>query len=392
MKIVRAVLLVLVVVLSADGSSRAKNLGLVWSEWETSAVQEQGPALADGILLYFHRSSGDAPGEPIPSIFVEMAKVANWDILRINRHPFVDGEESDDDILKLVADRIAQARWQGYAKVVLGGAERGGWLALSAATLPGVDAAIGLAPGRAYGRTQLMSARDALADRMAQLGATRIVVFFFEGDPLERLEERRSVAIRRGLEQSGASFMIVDHPPGLSGQNAAWTGRLARRYRDCLLWLVGESGLPAGEVSCSLPSGYAVGADIGLPVAAGPPRLMEANPAFLPYLGRWEGDDEWGAYLILEAATIDADRIVFRAGWAEMVGSGQPTSTGRYIFHLNESDRSIYYKPNDGPGGLMARLLSATELEFAIHIPDQNGQVTTRLFLLHKQTKEEAVP
>jgi hypothetical protein len=28
----------------------------------------------------------------------------------------------------------------------------------------------------------------------------------------------------------------------------------------------------------------------------------------LPYLGRWEGDDEWGAYLVLKAATIDANR------------------------------------------------------------------------------------
>ena len=100
-----------------------------------------------------------------------------------------------------------------------------------------------------------MLARDMLANRMAQLGATRIAVFFFEGDPIEQLEERRSVAIRRGLAQSSASFMIVDHPPGFHGQNAAWTGRLARRYRDCLLWLVGESGVPAGEVSCSPSTG-----------------------------------------------------------------------------------------------------------------------------------------
>ena len=95
---------------------------------------------------------------------------------------------------------------------------------------------------------------------------------------------------------------------------------------------------------------------------------------------------------MLEAATIDANRIEFRAGWAEMVGSGRPTITGRYIFHLNESDRSIFYKPSGSPGGLMARLLSATELEVAFQIPDQNRQVTTRLFLLHRQTNEAAVP
>lgn len=391
MKIFRAILFVLVAALAANGSTRAQNLSLVWSEWETSAVQKQGPELADGIFLYFHRSSSDALKEPIPGIFVEMAKVANWDILQVNRHPFVDGEASDGDVLQIVADRVAQARQQGYRKVVLGGAERGGWLALSAATLPGVDAAIGLAPGRAFGRTQLMLARDMLADRMAQLGATRIAVFFFEGDPLERLEERRSVAIRRGLAQSSASFMIVDHPPGLNGQNAAWTGRLARRYRDCLLWLARESGLPAGEVSCSPSTGYAVGADIGLPAAARPPRLMDANPAFLPYLGRWGGDDEWGAYLILEASTIDANRIEFKAGWADVVGSGRPTITGGYMFHLNESDGSIVYKPDGGTGSMTARLLGTTELEVVLRWPDQNGQVMTRRLLLHKQSTE-AVP
>lgn len=393
MKIFRAMLFVIVVLLAAAGTSRAQNLSLVWSEWDTSAVQKQGPELADGILLYFHRwSSGDATKEPIPGIFVEMAKVANWDILRINRHPFVDGEQSDGDVLQVVADRIARARQQGYRKVILGGGERGGWLALSAAALPGVDAAIGLAPGRAFGRTQLMLARDILANRLAHVGATRIAVFFFEGDRVEQLEERRSVAIRRELEQSSASFMIVDHPPGLHGPNAMWMGRLARRYRDCLLRLIGEVGLPAGEVRCSPSTGYAAGADIGFPVSGSSPGLTDANPAFLPYLGRWEGDDEWGSYLILEAASIDANSIEFRAGWAEMVGSDRPPSTGRYIFHLNGSDGSIVYKPDGGPGNLMARLLGTTELEVTLQWPDQNGQVTTRRFLLHKQPKAAAVP
>jgi hypothetical protein len=395
MKIFRAMLLVAAVVLSAGAPSRAQNLSLIWSEWETSAVEKQGPELADGILLYFHRSSsssGDAAKDPIPGIFVEMAKVANWDILRINRHPFVDGEVSDGDVLQVVADRVARARQQGYRKVVLGGGERGGWLALSAATLPGVDAAIGFAPGRAFGRTQLTLARDMLAGRLARIGATRIAVFFFEGDPLEQLEERRSIAMRRGLEQSSASFMIVDHPPGLHGQNAMWSGRLARRYRDCLLRLVGEIGLPPGEVPCSLSTGYAVGSDIGLPASAGQPRLPDANPALLPYLGRWEGDDEWGAYLILEAAAIGANSIAFRAGWAEMVGSGRPTTTGGYTFQLNESDGAISYKPDGGPGILRARLLSTTELEVEFHIQDQNGQVTIRRLLLHKRTREAATP
>jgi hypothetical protein len=384
-------LLVLVVVLSAGGSSRAQNFSLVWSEWETSEVQKQGPERAEGILLYFNRSSDDATKEPIPGVFVEMAKVANWDVLRINRHSFVDGEVSDGDILQVVADRVAQARQQGYRKVVLGGAARGGWLALSAAGLPGVDVAIGLAPGRAYGPAVLTLARDMLADRLAHVGATRIAVFFFEGDPIEGLAERRSIAIRRGLEQSGASFMIVDHPPGLIGQTAAWTGRLARRYRDCLLRLVGEIGVPSGEVRCSTSLGYAVGSDIELPASVGPPKLANANPALLPYLGRWEGDDEWGAYLILDAASITSSIIEFRAGFAEGVGSGRPPATGYYIFELDERDGSIVDKSH-GRGALKARFAAPAELEVTSNMPDHNGRLTARRILLHKRTEQATAP
>lgn len=246
MNILCRMLSILASFLWMSGVARAQNLSLVWSEWETSEVQKQGPEVAEGILLYFQRSpSGNASKEPMASIFVEMAKGAPWDVLRINRHPFADGEESDDDILQVVADRVARARLQGYRKVVLGGAGRGGWLALWAAGLPGVDAAIGLAPGRAYEPTVLALARDDLAGRLAQVGATRIAVFFFEDDPV-------------------------------TGRNAGWSGRLARRYRDCLLRLVGEIAPPAGEVRCSPTTGYAVGSDIGVPVSVDPPRLANA--------------------------------------------------------------------------------------------------------------------
>ena len=367
MKIFRAKVFVAVVVLAAAGTSRAQNLSLVWSEWDTSAVQKQGPELADGILLYFHRwSSGDATKEPIPSIFVEMAKVANWDILRINRHPFVDGEQSDGDVFQVVADRIARARQQGYKKVILGGGERGGWLALSAAALPGVDAAIGLAPGRAFGRTQLMLARDILANRLAHVGATRIAVFFFEGDRVEQLEERRSVAIWRALEQSSATFMIVDHPPGLHGPNAMWMGRLARRYRDCLLWLIGEIGLPAGEVRCSPSMAMLAGADIGFPAPAGH-RNYRCQSGFST-LSRPLGRRRRMGLLFNPGISVHGcgqHRVQSRLGRNGELWSA--AEHGKVIFHLNGSDGSIVYKPDGGPGNLMARLLGTTELEVTLH-------------------------
>jgi pimeloyl-ACP methyl ester carboxylesterase len=390
MRGLRRVLLVLAGLLCAADACSAQNLSLIWSEWETSAVQRQGPQQADGIFLYFHgRSSRDVTGNPILSIFIEMANVANWDILRINRHPFADCEESDDDILQVVADRVRRARDDGYKKVVVGGGSGGGWLALRAATLPGVDAAIGLAPGTAYGRYDLIRTRDILAEDLTRAGAKRIAIFFFEGDLLERLEERRSVAIRRSLEKSGASYVIVDHPPDLLGHQAMGSGRLVRRYRDCLLQFVRDVELPVGEFLCSLAAGYAAGSDIGFPDIAAPLKVsVDANPALLPYVGRWQGDDEWGAYLILEAVAIESNIIEFEAGWSEAVGSGRPTVKGGYPFEFDEKDGSILYRPNGSRSKLTARLKSSNELEVAFHIPDHNGQVATRRILLHRRGRD----
>lgn len=390
MKILREALLALVGLLSIGSASRAQNLSLFWSEWETSAVVKQGPEAADAVLLYFHeRSSHDVTKNPIMGIFVEMAKAANWDILRINRHPFVDCESSDDDILQIVADRVASVRRDGYKKVIVGGGSGGGRLALLAAALPGVDVAIALAPGTAYGRSDLIRTRDVLAERLARAEAARIAIFFFEGDLLENLEERRSVAIRRGLEKSGASFMIVDHPPDLHGHPAMVTGRLVRRYRDCLLQLVRDAELAAGEFECSRSSGYAVGADIGFPDSAGLKQApSDTDPTLLPYFGRWEGDDEWGAYFILETIAIESNGIEFGAGWSESVGSGRPARIGRIPFQLDRRDGSIFFRPDNDRGLMSVRLKTPTELEVTFDIPDHNGKVTKRQLLLRKRVAE----
>jgi dienelactone hydrolase len=151
-----------------------------------------------------------------------MAKTATWDILRINRLPHIDREAADDDILRFVANRISEARRDGYKKIIVAGYSRGGWLALSAATLPDVDAAIGLAPGTAgINRQALERTRDVLAHKLAGARTKRVAAFFFDGDPREDVSERRAAAIRRGLEKSGSTFIVVDRPPDLQGHSAA---------------------------------------------------------------------------------------------------------------------------------------------------------------------------
>src|SRR5258708_9954133 len=103
MKFLPRTLIVLAGLLLTDSACRAQDFGFVWSEWETSAVEKRGPERADGLLLYFHGfGARHAYLHPIPRIFTEIANVAAWDVLRINRLAIADNEEQDDDILELV--------------------------------------------------------------------------------------------------------------------------------------------------------------------------------------------------------------------------------------------------------------------------------------------------
>lgn len=390
MKVLRGILLVLACLLLTDSACRAQSFSPAWSEWETSAVERRGPERAGGLLLYFHGfGAADSFQRPIPIIFTEMAKVATWDILRINRLPSADSEAEDDDILGFVAVRIAQARLDGYKRIIVAGYSRGGWLALLAANLP-VDAAIGLAPGTgSHARQELERTRDRLAEMLASARAKRVAAFFFEGDPVEDLSERRAAAIRRGLQNSGSTFMVVDRPADLHGHSAGGTGRFVRRYRDCLLQLVQYGNQPAGEVQCSR-TGYAIGSEIGFP-APGPALELpaDANPAFAPYLGRWEGDDDDGAYLILESVAVGPTHIIFKIGFSEYPGASITWMTNGPFQLDDEAQGRIASRSSSGPDACWARLRSATELEVEAVYSVDKTTVTLR-FLLHKRSEQAA--
>jgi pimeloyl-ACP methyl ester carboxylesterase len=395
MKLLRRTLVALAGLLLTESAGRAQDFGFVWSEWETSAVERRGPEQAEGLLLYFHGFGGQhAYLDPIPSIFTEMAKVAAWDVMRINRLPIADSEAQDDSILGLVAKRIAEARRNGYKKIIVAGYSRGGWLALLAATLPDVDAAIGLAPGTgSHEPAERERTRDVLAQKLAGARAKRIATFFFADDPREELCERRAVALRRGLQNSGSTFVVVDRPPDLQGHGAGGTGRFVRRYRECLLQLVQGANQPAGEVQCSRSSGYATGSDIGLPASAPVLKVPAgANQAFAPYLGRWEGDDEYGAYLIMESVRVGPTHVIFRTGFSPPPGQSAAADPGLgdYPFELDEAFGRIVYKLPSGLDGARARLKSATELEYEAVLRNYGAGKGIHRILLHKRAEAPA--
>src|ERR1700730_6479659 len=260
MKVFRRTMAVLAGLLLTCGACRAQDPVSVWSVWETSAVERRGPASAAGLLLYFHGYDGpqDVTRFPISRLFAEMATAAGWDVLRINRLPTADLEPDDDNILRFVADRITMARQVGYKQIIVAGGSRGGWLALLAATLPGVDAAIATAPGTgSYSTEGLEQTRDRLAQKLTVAKARRIAAFFFDGDAAEDVPERRAVAIRRALQSTRSAFMVVDRPVDFYGHSAAGQPGFIQIYLVCFRESAESATPPAGKFQCFFPASAA---------------------------------------------------------------------------------------------------------------------------------------
>lgn len=353
--------------LVAGGAGRAQSLDDVRAEWETQTAK-RGPHLAGGLLLCLEDDDGsNFVKEPIALMFAEMARVARWDVLRISKPVGVDEEQ----ILRFVADQASHARGAGYHRIIAAGTRQGGWLALLAAALPDVEAAIALAPDipAVFDRSSDKRLRDLLAERLVDTKTKRIAAFFFDDDRREPVEERRAIAFKHALQRTGTTFMVADLQPALRGLSVDG-GRFVRRYRDCLLQFIRDADLGAGEIRCSTSSGYAVGADIDFPAYAGFPKAIPAgaDPAFAAVWGRWEGDNEIGTYLILQATMVRPKVIYFQIGFSDSpeIRPGATATSRPVPFQFDGSSRRLYYKLASRHDLLTMTLRSATELDYAV--------------------------
>jgi pimeloyl-ACP methyl ester carboxylesterase len=345
MKIFRRTLAALAGLVLTCGACRAQDPVSVWSVWETSAVEKRGPASAAGLLLYFHGYAGlqDLTQFPIFQLFAEMA----------------DLEPDDDAILRFVADRITMARHVGYKQIIVAGQSRGGWLALLAATLPGVDAAIATAPGTgSYSTEGLEQTRDRLAQRLTGAKARRIAAFFFDGDLAEDVPERRAVAIRRALQSTRSAFLVVDRPVDFYGHSAAERAGFIRRYLGCLREFAESAN---------------------------------ADPSFAPFWGYWQGTDETGAYLTLRAVAIRASGIVFQVVHSDRPAGGFEDAMGEHAFELDDARRRIFCRIGKNFDLLFATPKSTTELDVELVKSDATGTILGRSrAVLRKQSEEAA--
>jgi hypothetical protein len=354
--------------LLADGACRAQDSPGVWAAWAALPFEILGPEEAHGALLYLHAEGFE--DQPVALIFAEMAKVAKWDVLRINRRSIVDIEANDPALLQFISSQIDRVRRNGYGRVVVGGISRGGWLALCAARLPTLDAAIGLAPEAAgSGPGEQERTGHALARQLVDAKTRRTAAIFLAEALDEDVARSGAVGVRRTLASSGSRFIVVDRPPDLHGRPAASSGRFARRYRDCLLEFVQAVDGRGGEVRCSQSTGYAVGAEIGFPALDPALQKMPVNgdPAFKPFWGRWEGDDEDGTYVILETVDVRVESIFLRIGISDGPGRRNPFPrvSADIPFQLDGSRTRLYYKLfEDRPDMFVVKLTSESELEY----------------------------
>jgi len=187
---------------------------------------------AQEALIYLH---GDdrLRLDQLPLVFLEMAKVAQWNIL-----PVAD-DSGDDDQRAFIGKQAARLRQEGFRKVYVAGASRGGWMALVAAALDNVDGVIGIAPTTT---TDLLWQRNELARRLAMAKTNRIAVVFFDEDPREKVP--RSETTRQALQQTRSAYMFVDRPPGLLGHSAGATGPVSvRSSGNASLYEIGSTGI-----------------------------------------------------------------------------------------------------------------------------------------------------
>jgi hypothetical protein len=347
--------------LLADRACRAGDAPSVWSEWATAPFDIKGPDEAAGLLVYLHEEGWE--DSPVALIFAEMARVAQWDVLRINRRLDVDHQGNDAAILEFVSNRVDHVRRQGYDQVVIGGISRGGWLALSASSIAAVDAVIGLAPQtKTLDAGEQKSGTALLVPRLAGGRAKRVAAIYFGENP------ENGVAVRRVLQQNGARFMLVNQLPDLQGQAAASGGRFVRRYRDCLVQFAQSGDGRVGEVECLPTGGYAVGLEIGFPASDPASRAFprNADPAFRAFWGRWEGDDEDGTYMIIETVGIDREGIVLRMGASSAPGARYPAAglAEDRVFELDGSGTRLYHKFRMDHDLLAVQLKSESEVEY----------------------------
>lgn len=315
-----------------------------------------GPEAANGALVYLHGSvphsvdmdfdTSRQSAKPVefPFGFADFGRQMKLDTFVVVRPSAYELPSYNAEIATYVAEQIERLAKQGYRSIYLAGASRGGWLTAETATRsPHLSGVLIAAPGNgALTEPALTAQRDDLARLLSQTRAKRVFVAFFEDDPREAVP--RGPAARSALGQTGVPYFVLDRPPGVLGHSAIGYGRFVRRYRECLVeFFTSELGAMAG-FDCAPGGAYASGADIKFP----PYRPSTQAPGFATeplarFIGRWEGDNDGGAYMIFASTEIGERSITLLTGYSPYPQAPASGWVRELRFTLEKDGASIRY-------------------------------------------------
>ena len=168
-----------------------------------------------------------------------------------------------------------------------------------------------------------------------------------EGDPgkhwLVVTRERVSV-VDDGSQATVLQSVLVPEVDSFRAHSAIGSGRFVRRYRECLVEFFTSASPSKSGFDCAPGGPYASGADIRFP----PYRPSMQVPSFAPeslarFVGRWEGDNEGGAYMIFVSTEMGERSITLLTGYSPYPQASVPTWVRELRFTIEKDGVSIRF-------------------------------------------------
>lgn len=330
----RLALFILLAIVGASSSVSAQTASLAcnqkpggrayWAEYAYCDLPVNGPARAQGLVLWSHGVYGDRDqyNAPLPPIVRAMA-VRGWDVVRINRNNLhergwsTSGPRHRDDAL----ERVKAAKAQGYRHVILAGQSYGAAISLEAnARSSAIDGVLALAPthgsdaGQAEGREIYRNLERYLLEAVSAQKGGRVVVLV---PPSDLNQPGRTVAaggrLKASLAATGRPYVVFDETLPIRGHLAGYASQFAVWFGDCVIgFLDPAQPVVAGETVCRAPS--------PLPRFLLPADLQRPTPGTDgsgSWLGAWEGtitQHRAELLVVVEASTTEAATVVYATG------------------------------------------------------------------------------
>jgi len=270
-----------------------------------------GPNFAKGLIIWNHPEPWNGIGASFPPArALEGMASLGWDVTRLQRNGRLSGdwEAKVDRVDDALATEIANAKAQGYQRIILAGQDVGGAFALEAAkNFDGLYAVIAFAPNSGvkwcsplYTLPCDNNAKPILTrtwDQLEHLKAERLMVLFPAADeqvPHERGPTARDILSKRG----DMPFLLVDETSGVRTTEGADTPDFSA-YASCMdLFLSPELAPRSGEFHC--------GAD-EIPAALTQMGVKPGNGE------TWFGYSSRGQAIYLELPANARGRVIY--GW-----------------------------------------------------------------------------